>query len=623
MAVRSALCTVFAITGWWCSRHSGLPSSVATAMYMVAYLFGAWDMALETWEDLKELKFDTHFLMLTVVPATAAVGAWGEGALLLILFSASAAMEAFAMGRTQSAIDALLRGAPKTATVLTDAGPRELSVEELTAGQTVRVPAGQQIPVDLRITEGDSACDESSLTGESTPIDKARGDLALAGTVNLHGVLTGTVVRPASESALQRVIRLIQHSQSLRAPSQRLADRFGTRYTGLVLGLCGIMFLWWWKGESLPAFFPAEGKTSAFYRTITLLTVMSPCALVISVPAAILSAIAAGARRGVLFRGGAAVEKLALTDVVAMDKTGTLTEGDPKVEHVETLSGTEAEAIAAAASLAVVSTHPLSRALTKYADTRGIVPGAVENVETIPGKGIRGMQDGAAVWQGSRALLADAGIPLPETAAAHSGTEVWVHRAAGRGPAVTARFILKDQMRPQSPGLVRELHAQGVRTVMLTGDRSGAAEEIGRQSGIGEVRAGLSPADKVAALQELKSGGRSVAMVGDGINDAPSLAAADVGIAMGARGSDAALEQADIVLMADRLENVLVARRLSASARRIIRQNIILSLGTIIIMTLATLLPLGVPLALGVAAHEGSTALVVLNSLRLLLLRKE
>ena len=617
MAVRSALCIIFSALGWWMHDRQ---HSVSTAFFMVAYLFGAWDMAIETWHDLREIKFDTHFLMLTVAPCAAAIGAWGEGALLLILFSASATMEEYAMGRSRGAINALLRGAPKTATVVEGGVEREVEVESLAPGMRVRVKAGQQVPVDFRVDRGESACDEASLTGESTPVPKGPGDEALSGTLNLSGVIEGVALRPASESALQRIIRLIETSQSMRAPSQRLADRFGTRYTGLVLGTCAVMFLWWWKGKGLPAFFPSDTQPSAFYRAMTLLTVASPCALVLSVPSAILSAIAFGARHGVLFRGGAAVERLADVGVVALDKTGTLTAGDLHVVRVETRRGDETAVLRAAGALAALSTHPVSRSVYKECARRGLALPHASADETVPGKGVRGTVEDRRVSLGNRAMLAldrpgddvsDA-PPPPE-----HGSETWV-----ASDAVLGRILLQDTLRPEAGRLLAQLHDTGVETVMLTGDRQAAAERIGRECGIGSVRAGLHPEDKVAAVQELKAGGRVVAMVGDGINDSPCLAAADVGVAMGARGSDAALEQADVVLMNDRLENFLLARDLSRRARRVMRQNIVISLGTIVVMVTISLLPAGVPLWVGVAAHEGSTALVVLNSLRLLVARR-
>ena len=322
IALQAAGCLLAGVAGLAAERF-GAPGWLTFLCWTVAYILGAWEAAEETWEKVRAGALDVHFLMLSVALGAAAVGAWHEGALLLFLFSASGAMEHYAQDRTQREIGALLRGAPKMATVLDDSGTeREVPVEELTLGLTVRVTGGQQVPVDLRVTKGESACDESNLTGESRPVHKALGDDLLAGTLNLQGLLEGSVLRRADESALQKVIRLIEKAQTLRAPAQRFTDRFGTGYTYGVLGLCAGMFFVWWLAFGLPAFVMPAGSSgrSAFYRAMTLLVVASPCALVLSIPSAILSAIACGARRGILFRGGAALENLAKVDVVALDK---------------------------------------------------------------------------------------------------------------------------------------------------------------------------------------------------------------------------------------------------------------------------------------------------------------
>jgi len=617
MAALAAGCAVFGLAGWILDANHA-PAWMPLTAYILAYICGGWDAAGDAWQRLKSGQLDIHFLMIAVAGGAAAIGAWREGALLLFLFSASGAMEHYAMGRTRREIGALLRGAPKTALVIDDGREREIPVDDLLPGMTVRVVAGGQIPVDMTVTRGHSECDESNLTGESVPVPKGQGDTALAGTINLSGVLEGAVLRPAAESSLQRIIRLIREAQGLRAPSQTFTDRFGTTYTWIILSACTIMFFVWWLGVGLPPFTGTEETRSAFYRAMTLLVVASPCALVLSVPSGILSAIAAGARRGILFRGGAPIENLALVNVVALDKTGTLTSGQLTLAGIEMVRGTEAELLAAAQALARHSAHPLSRAIRRLALQRGTPEQDAEKHETLPGRGVRAVLAGHAAVLGSRAFVAaETGIDLPDAPHASDAAEVWV---AGDGAVGCLRF--RDEVRPQSRELLDKLRARGIRTVMLTGDRHGPAEAMGRAAGVEEIRAGLLPQDKVAAVEELKDGGKNrVAMVGDGVNDAPCLAAADIGVAMGARGSDAALEQAEVVLMNDRLENFLLALDLSTDARRIIRQNMVVALGTVGLMALATFV-FPVPLALGVAAHEGSTVVVVLNSLRLLFMRR-
>lgn len=376
------------------------------------------------------------------------------------------------------------------------------------------------------------------------------------------------------------------------------------------------MFLVWWLGFGLPAFENTEETRSAFYRAMTLMVVASPCALVLSIPSAILAAIAWGARHGVLFRGGAAIEKLANVRVVALDKTGTLTTGELAVVGFESYPpGQEQQVLQLAYALESKSHHPIARAIVRHARAEGVKEIAVEDFQSITGQGLRGKIDGATLLLGRRELLESG--PLAEWAkklpvASAELSEVWV---IARG--LVGRILLKDQIRAESKDVLAQLKRKGLRSVMLTGDRRHTAEAVAKELGLDEVRAGLSPEDKVNAIQLLRSRGEKIAMVGDGVNDAPSLAAADVSVAMGARGSDAALEQAEVILMHDRIENFLAALRLSWRARAVIRQNLTLSLGVVIVMVIATAIG-AVPLAVGVAAHEGSTLVVCLNSLRLL-----
>ena len=613
LALLAAGCLVAGVAGYLAEKFAA-PGWLILALWLTSFLFGAWEAAEETWHKVREGVLDVHFLMLAVALGAASIGAWREGALLLFLFSASGAMEHYADGRTRREIGALLRGAPKTANVVSpDGAVLEVAVAELAPGQIVRVTGGQQVPVDLRVVKGDSSCDESNLTGESVPVPKTVGDTALGGTLNLNGILYGRVLRPASQSALQKIISLIENSQKMRAPSQRFTDRFGTKYTYGVLGLSAAMFFSWWLIFKLPPFHSNADTTSAFYRAMTLLVVASPCALVLSIPSAILSAIAAGARRGVLFRGGSALESLADVTTVAMDKTGTLTEGNLQVVKVESFPpGAEAEIERIAFNLDRFSDHPLARATQRYARKKDVPEVAPANFASVPGQGLRADFGGKTFALGRRKFVApDADTSKIEPS---DGAESWIG-----GPGLFGRISYRDRARPEAAGVLRQLNAEGVRTVMLTGDRRAAAEKLAQEVGLTEVRAELHPEDKVDCIEQLKEGGkRRVAMIGDGVNDAPCLAAADVGVAMGARGSDAALEQAEIVLMNDKLENFLLALNLSRRASRVIKQNLFIALGTVTVMVGASLFGI-VPLAVGVFAHEGSTVLVVLNSLRLLL----
>jgi Zn2+/Cd2+-exporting ATPase len=606
------LCGVFGLAG----AFSPVPFKIIC--YVAACLAGGFYPAQEVWERLQKRTIDVHFLMLFVAAGAASIGAWGEGATLLFLFSFSGALEHYALGRTQKEIRSLFRDAPKTATALDEQGrEREIKVEQLKTGMRLLIKPGAQFPVDAEIAKGQTAADESNLTGEATPVEKKIGDSTLAGTINLWGAVEVVVLRPAAKSALQKIITLIKEAQQQKAPAQQFTDKFSTFYTYFVIGLSFAMFFVWWLGFRLTPFSVANGdEQSAFYRTMTLLVVSSPCALVLSIPSAVLAAIAWGARHGILFRGGAAVEKLAEVNTVCLDKTGTLTTGELRVEKVESFPpGRENEIARLAFSLERLSTHPLARAITRHGKQQKIAPVEFEHFESVTGQGLKAKCNGVECRLGGRDWFergahANVLARVPATDAGFS--EVWIE--AGN---LLGRVILRDDIRPQSASVVEELRGEGLRSVVLTGDRKAAAGHLRAELKLDDVRAELKPEQKVAAIQELSRQGKCVAMIGDGVNDAPSLAAAHIGVAMGARGSDAALEQADVVLMHDRLENFLAAFRLSQRARRVIRQNLVISLGTVVV--LVTFAMLGkIPLTIGVVGHEGSTVVVVMNSLRLL-----
>ncbi len=602
--VAAILCCVFGLLAAFV-----LPAQFKIATFVAAYIAGGFYPAEEVWERLQKRVLDVHFLMLAVAVGAACIGAWAEGATLLFLFSFSGALEHYALGRTQKEIRSLFRDAPKTATAIDANGNEtEVPVEKIFKGARLLIKPGSQFPVDCEIVKGTTASDESNLTGEAAPVEKKIGDLALAGTINLWGAVEVLVTKPAAESSLQKIITLIREAQQQKAPSQQFADKFSTYYTYGVLALSLVMFFVWWLGFGLVAH-------TAFYRTMTLLVVSSPCALVLSIPSAVLAAIAWSARHGILFRGGAAVEKLAEVNVVCLDKTGTLTTGELRVEKVESFPpGSESKIAALAYSLEKLSTHPLARAITRHGKQQGLTAIEFPKFESVTGEGLCAKHDGADVFVGKRDWVASQ-IQRGEFQGVSSGigtSEVWVAEGDLLG-----RIILRDDIRPQAAAVIDDLRHAGLKSVVLTGDNKAAAEHLRVELKLDDVRAGLKPDEKVAAIRELSGQGKKVAMIGDGVNDAPSLAAAHIGVAMGARGSDAALEQADVVLMHDRLENFLAAFRLSQRAQRVIKQNLFISLGTVVV--LVTFAMFGkIPLTLGVVGHEGSTVIVVMNSLRLL-----
>lgn len=622
LAWLAGLCGLFGLLGLGARLVPGLPSWASPACFYAAMAFGGWDAFVDVLKKLPKGQVDIHFLMLAVAIGASAIGALGEAALLLFLFSFSAALEHFALFRTHKEIKSLFSLAPKEALRLeADGSETQLPVDQIQVGDTLHIKPGDLFPLDAEVTWGQTAADESTLTGEAHPIEKPVGSTVYGGTVNLWGSVHAKVLRPAAQSALQKIIRLIQEAQHLKAPSQRFTDKFGTSYTLLILGLTLGLFLFWWQVWGVPAFHNQPHVYSAFYRAMTFLVVASPCALVLSIPSAILAAIAWGARHGILFRGGAAIEKLAEVDVAALDKTGTLTTGELAVEAIESFpQGQEDAVLEMAYALERHAHHPLARAIVTYGKQKGLKPTHdIHNVKSLVGMGLQADFEKGRCLLGRRELLNLGPLQawvdkLPEPPAAYS--EVWVVH-----DQLLGRILLKDQIREHSRPVLETLRRMGLRTLMLTGDHRQSAEAVGQSLGIAEVRAHLKPEDKVSVIQDLTQAGYRVAMIGDGVNDAPSLAASYVAVGMGARGSDAALEQSDVVLMHDRIDHFLDALALSRRARRIIRQNLCLALGTLVLMGLVSLSGL-LPISLGVIAHEGSTALVCLNSLRLLFFNK-
>jgi Cd2+/Zn2+-exporting ATPase len=590
--------------GWRLAAGADLNPWMVWTLLAASYLAGSWYAAREVVRELRSGGIDVHFLMLAVAAGALFVNAAAEGATLLFLFSLSGGLEQFAHHRTQKTIGSLLNAAPKRALRRDGLAWVEVPIETVQPGDDLLVKPGELFPVDGVIVKGATAADESTLTGESIPVAKALGDSVSGGTLNLDGQAVIQVERLPRESAVQRIIALIQSAQHQKAPAQRFTDTFSRYYTWVVLALSVIVFIW----------LSAHGhpRREAFYRTMTLLVVASPCALVLSIPSAILVAIASGARLGILFRGGVAVQNLAGVNQFAFDKTGTLTHGNLRVARIEPMQDTtEAAVLRLAASIGQYSTHPVSRAIVAEAESRGIPLETVSDFQNISGLGIQAAVGDTTILVGNRTLLASRAVML-SAREDHEHVEVWV---AGTSPL--GAIYLSDEVRPESRDTVARLRRFGASVALLTGDRPGVALDVAGPLGITDVRAALTPADKLDAIHAWQAEGRKVAMVGDGINDAPSLTAADVAIGMGSRGSDAALEQADVILMHDRIENVAEAVALSRRARAIIRQNLVVSLGVVLVLVTSALFN-KIGLSLGVIGHEGSTVLVVLNGLRLL-----
>lgn len=582
--------------------------------FFIAFLAGGIPAAKGAVEELLKGKLDIDLLMVAAALAAAAVGEARDGAILLFLFSLAGTLEEYAMGNTKRAVVSLMKLRPDEANLESvDGSISRVAVESLEIGDVVVVKPGEKIPADGVVISGVSAVDQSSMTGESIPVDKEIGEIVFAGSVNGHGVLKIKVEKTASHSTLAQMIKLVTEAQSKRSPSERFSEWFGERYTIAVLAGTGIVLLGF-----IIFGIPYD---VAFYKAATLLVVASPCAIVISVPAAVLSALAASAKRGMLFKGGAALETFAGIDIVAFDKTGTLTEGKMQVKKVVPLVVSEYQLIQLAASLESHSEHPLAKSVINYANELNIIPGVVSNVTALPGKGVVAEIDGLKYFAGNRRILGEMNLSLDaKTEEAISSLE-----AAGQTTVIVGNTSVlgvigvADTVRSSAKATVELLRKSGVkRIVMLTGDHRVVAEEVGREIGIAssDIYADLMPADKVEIVDKLRKEG-NVAFVGDGVNDAAALATAHVGIAMGTAGSDVALEAADVALLSDDLESLMSARKLSLQANRIIKQNLVFALGILILMVITTVF-FTLPLPLGVIGHEGGTLLVVANGLRML-----
>ncbi len=602
----------------WEVRPPGVGRAAVGALYFLAYLSGSWYGLKEAWESLKERSIDINTLMVAGAFLAAWIKAPAEGAFLLFLFTLSGALERLAGEWTSSALRAITKIMPTEALVIRDGQPVRARLREVAPGERVMVRSGDQVPVDGVVLEGRSLVDEASITGEAVPRAKGPGDPVFAGTINQDGTLVIESTRPYHDTALARIRKLVLEAQDEKVGAQRLFDRFGRFYTMTVIGasLAFGLFLWLLRGET--------GQVSS-YRAITLLIVTSPCALILSVPTAALSALARAARAGILIKGGARLEDLSRVEVLVIDKTGTLTTGEVELHEVRPLRGfTEDGVLAAASALERSASHPLARPVLDRARERRIAIPAASEVRNIPGVGLQGKIEGEAVFVGRPgAPLAD--LPPADEEAMRAGSGEL--RAAGYSVAAVHHggrlglLAFRDTTRPGAAAMVRDLRRAGLeRVLMLTGDSEEAARAVSSELGLDGHHAGLLPEDKVAVVRRLAASGTPVAMVGDGVNDAPALKAATVGIAMGAIGSNAAMEAADVVLLKDDIAKLPFLFALARAARRTMTFNIAFASLVILVLAVTTMVR-GVPLSLGVIGHEGSTLLVVAASLRLLFFR--
>ncbi|MDI9637713.1 heavy metal translocating P-type ATPase [Anaerolineae bacterium CFX9] len=610
------LAAVFFLAGWLGERFLGFSESAATVFYILAYIAGGYDVATHAIPALFKGKLDTDILMLAAAGGAALLGEFGEGAFLLLLFAIGHAGEHYALDRARNAISALGALMPKTAQLRRGDQIVETPVEQVQIDDVVVTRPGDRIPVDGVIAAGSSAIDQSPITGESVPVTKTTGDEVFAGTVNKDNALDIRVTRVAADNTLSRVMRLVADAQSQQSPTQQFADRFTSRFVPLVFLATALIIV-------VPALLNLLTLEQSFYRGMLLLVAASPCALAIGTPAAVLAGIAQAARNGVLIKGGVHLENLGALRAIAFDKTGTITSGVFSVTDVIPLNGVTAdELLSAAGAVEQQSNHPLAQAVVRTANERRLMLPQAGGLENVAGKGVISSIGGESVRIGSLKLFADVEGLKPDEALTRQVDDL---EKAGRSTMVVSkglRFMgilgLADTPRPNVPQIMSSLRGLGVEhLVMLTGDNDDVARNIAGQVGLTEVQAELLPEDKLRIVKTLEGKYSAIAMIGDGVNDAPALATATVGIAMGGAGTAVALETADVALMGDDLSKLPFAVGLSRASRRIIVQNLMISFGVIALLIVTSVLGL-VQLGFAVLLHEGSTLIVVGNALRLL-----
>jgi len=599
--------------------HAGQPMPwPEIAAYLAAVVLGGRFVVVKAWYAARNLRPDMNLLMTVAVLGAVAIGEWFEAATVSFLFALSLALESWSVGRARRAIAALLDLAPPTVRLLRpDGSEAEVPVAEVSPGDRFIVPAGERIALDGRVVAGASAVNQAPITGESVPVEKGSGSDVFAGTINGDGSLTVEATKAAEDTTLARIIRMVEEAHARRAPSEQWVERFARIYTPAVMVLAFLVFL-------APPLLLGGAWHEWFYRALVLLVIACPCALVISTPVSIVASLAASARAGVLVKGGAFIELPARLKAIAMDKTGTITRGEPEVVRVVPLDQhTEAELLARAAALEARSTHPLARAVLRHAEAGGIAPAPAADVQVLKGKGLTGTFDGEPYWLGSHRYVVERGQDRPEIAREAEALEADGKTVivVGNARHVCGLIAVADTIRPEAREVVKQLHAAGIeRVVMLTGDNRVTAEAIAREVGIDEVHAELLPEDKLVKIEALVARHGAVAMVGDGVNDAPALARASLGIAMGVIGSDAAIETADIALMTDDISRLPWLVRHAKRTLAVIRQNIAFSLGVKAVFVVLTFAGMA-SLWGAIAADVGASLLVVGNALRLLRVR--
>ncbi len=618
--VAALACGVLTLSGWIALNGNWL--GLGVWILLSAYVIGGYESTREGLTTLwQERELDVDLLMIVAAVGAATLGLWQQeyyllvdGAVLILIFAISGALEGVAMHRTERNIRGLMQLAPDTARVLRQGQEETIATERLWVGDRILIKPGELIPADGLIKEGSSTVNQAPITGESVPVEKALGDEAFAGTINGSGALILELHKPPESSLIQRVIRLVEEAKTTQPPSQQFLERFERGYAKVIVILALLLLVF-------PPLLLGWGWETTIYRALVFLVVASPCALMAAIMPTLLSGIACGARQGILFKDGAQLETVGKLEAIAFDKTGTLTIGNLQVCDIVAAQGiTPKQILQTAASLEAYSEHPIGQAVVGAAQKQNLSLLPVAAVQAQAGQGISGSLAKDTIKIGKKAFVVASLANLVGSNLAQSSqqlenegkTVMWVSRQG----QLLGLLAVADQIRPESANLLRKLKRVGIKsTVMLTGDNAATAQSVAQAVGVDRVYSDLLPEDKVDVVKKMQHQYRTVAMVGDGINDAPALAQASVGIAMGGTGSDMALETADIVLMADRLEKLEQAIQIGVKSQRIIKQNITLALTSVAFLIVANFLG-DLTLPAGVLGHEGSTLLVTLNGLR-------
>jgi len=615
--IKVYISAVLLVISWFLGKQYGEEHIFATIGYAAAILIGGYSLFIKGFKNLVRLNFDMNTLMTVAILGAAAIGEWGEGATVVILFAISEALERYSMDKARQSIESLMDIAPKEALIRRGNEEMMVPVDDIQVGDIMIVKPGQKLAMDGIVIKGTSTLNQAAITGESVPVAKTVGDEVFAGTLNEEGLLEVKVTKRVEDTTLSKIIHLVEEAQAERAPSQAFVDRFAKYYTPAIIIFALLLAV-------IPPLFMGADWIEWIYRGLAVLVVGCPCALVISTPVSIVTAIGNAAKNGVLIKGGIYLEEAGSLKVIAFDKTGTLTKGVPSVTDVVTYNGNENELMAITAAIEKGSQHPLASAIIRKAEEDGLNFNdvSVKEFQSITGKGVKAKVNNEMYYVGSPGLFEEllpngiqSEIKEQITTLQTQGKTVM---ALGTEKEILALIAVADEIRESSKEVIRKLHQVGIeKTVMLTGDNQRTAEAIGKQVGVSDIKADLLPEDKLNFIKELRDKYRSVAMVGDGVNDAPALAASTVGVAMGGAGTDTALETADIALMSDDLSKLPYTIKLSRKALAIIKQNITFSLG-IKVLALLLIVPGWLTLWLAIFADMGATLIVTLNSMRLL-----